>query len=144
MHDCHRANADCNNMEGTFECICHEGYVGNGIACDDIDECAGEIDHCHHFADCQNTPGSFYCECHLGYNGDGFSCIDVDECRLAYATTTSDESPEEEITYRKEFELCSINARCENTVGSYSCSCPAGWEGDGFECGDVDECTDIT
>lgn len=147
MHNCHRANADCNNMEGTYECICHDGYVGNGVACDDIDECAGDIDHCHHHADCKNTQGSFYCECHLGYNGDGFTCIDVDECRLAYATTKSDTSSDkgaEKTTYRREYELCSKNARCENTVGSYSCSCPLGWEGDGFECRDIDECTDIT
>ena len=29
---------------------------------------------------------------------------------------------------------CSDNAHCSNTVGSYTCECMAGYEGDGFNC----------
>lgn len=29
---------------------------------------------------------------------------------------------------------CSINAGCQNTAGSYSCSCVHGYEGDGINC----------
>ena len=157
MHDCYPTNANCPNMEGTYECKCYQGYAGSGVACDDVDECAGGTAYCHHFADCRNTQGSFYCECRLGYEGDGFTCVDVDECRLAYARentannstdntatdNTATENEANEIIFRRAFEMCSENAKCENTVGSYSCSCPDGWEGDGFECRDIDECTNI-
>ena len=29
-------NADCSNTEGSFECTCNEGYVGDGANCDGI------------------------------------------------------------------------------------------------------------
>ncbi|MCA9515992.1 MAG: carboxypeptidase regulatory-like domain-containing protein, partial [Myxococcales bacterium] len=35
---------------------------------------------------------------------------------------------------------CDANATCENTVGSYVCTCDDGWDGDGTSCADVDEC----
>ena len=32
-------------------------------------------------------------------------------------------------------------ATCNNTIGSYTCACTAvGYEGDGFNCTDIDEC----
>ena len=29
---------------------------------------------------------------------------------------------------------CDTNARCTNTVGSYTCVCNSAYEGDGFNC----------
>ena len=49
----------------------------------------------------------FECECNAGYSGNGMTCDDVDEC-LA--------SP------------CSETAECQNSLGSYSCACPAGFD----------------
>ncbi|XP_078346731.1 ficolin-2-like isoform X1 [Oculina patagonica] len=37
--------------------------------------------------------------------------------------------------------VCDVNADCQNTVGSYICSCKAGFTGDGKTCTDVDECS---
>ncbi len=34
-----------------------------------------------------------------------------------------------------------MNSNCENTPGAYHCSCKDGFEGDGKECQDADECT---
>jgi hypothetical protein len=31
-HDC-SLDADCINQVGTFGCVCHEGFVGNGVDC---------------------------------------------------------------------------------------------------------------
>ena len=32
---------------------------------------------------------------------------------------------------------CDVNANCSNTVGSYSCFCLSGFEGNGFNCSGV-------
>ncbi|XP_068736574.1 uncharacterized protein [Montipora capricornis] len=37
--------------------------------------------------------------------------------------------------------VCHENATCNNTLGSYQCTCKAGYAGDGKTCRDVDECT---
>jgi hypothetical protein len=39
-----------------------------------------------------------------------------------------------------ETHLCHKKAFCNNTLGGYNCTCSEGWEGDGFDCQDVDEC----
>nr|XP_058960212.1 uromodulin-like [Pocillopora verrucosa] len=36
--------------------------------------------------------------------------------------------------------VCDVNADCKNTLGSYRCSCRAGFSGDGHTCKDIDEC----
>ncbi|XP_073252207.1 uncharacterized protein [Porites lutea] len=36
---------------------------------------------------------------------------------------------------------CDVNSVCQNTVGSYKCSCNAGYTGDGKPCKDIDECS---
>ena len=37
---------------------------------------------------------------------------------------------------------CSPHANCTNLIDTYSCVCGTGWTGDGWECGDIDECAD--
>ena len=40
---------------------------------------------------------------------------------------------------------CDQNAACINKPGSYDCKCNVGFEGDGFQCKNVDECeTDLS
>ena len=52
-----------------------------------------------------------------GYSGAGTTttCMDIDECAL-------DDS-------------CDIHADCNNTEGSYECTCQAGFTGSGETCG---------
>ena len=72
---------------------------------------------------CSNVEGGFECSC-----GDGFApgpmqiCEDVDECR-------------------ERSHQCAF--RCHNTLGSYKCACPYGYQlaPDGKHCNDVDECS---
>ena len=37
---------------------------------------------------------------------------------------------------------CSANGSCQNQPGSFSCECNDGFEGDGIDCIDIDECLD--
>ena len=32
--DCHTELATCKNTNGSFICICHSGYSGNGVSCE--------------------------------------------------------------------------------------------------------------
>ena len=45
----------------------------------------------------------------------GYFLKDIDECEL-------------------ETDTCDVNAECTNTDGSYTCSCNAGYSGDGMTC----------
>ncbi|KAL1533216.1 hypothetical protein AAHA92_33133 [Salvia divinorum] len=58
----------------------------------------------------------YLCNCSNGYRGNPYlnqGCQDIDEC--ADNTTNT----------------CILNSICENDVGSYHCSCPKGYIGDG-------------
>ena len=59
--------------------------------------------------------------CTVGYAGNGFHCVDVDECS--------------ENAHERGQSPCHSQAECANAVGSYTCTCPQGWGGDGWrEC----------
>ena len=56
------------------------GYEGDGVTCNDIDECLQE-DICPEHNICQNTDGSYDCNCNPGFKSAKSGCLDVDECR---------------------------------------------------------------
>ncbi|CAH1793372.1 unnamed protein product, partial [Owenia fusiformis] len=113
-------NATCTDTIASYECTCKQGFQGDGITCEDEDECTQDVS-CHPQATCENTLGSYTCKCQVGYEGDGVSCSDVDECKSGE-------------------DNCHPLATCENTNGSFTCECPNGYEGDGVSCTDIDEC----
>ena len=104
-----------------------------GFPFTDIDECQSRNITCGINAECSNTDGSFVCTCLLGYSGDGTKCtgrashaicqkciqsycLDVDECSVLFT------------------EVCSGAEACENTEGSYTCLCTAGYTWNGTLC----------
>ncbi|MFZ4580060.1 MAG: EGF domain-containing protein [Myxococcota bacterium] len=116
------SNALCIN-NGTLAplCVCKVGYSGDGLVCDDVNECVANNGGCDANAQCTNVPGSVTCACKAGFTGDGKVCTDVNECEVGNGG-------------------CSGNATCSNTSGGFTCSCLAGYTGDGKICNDVDEC----
>jgi alpha-tubulin suppressor-like RCC1 family protein len=118
-HNC-SADATCLDAEPSFACVCNTGYSGNGVTCEDVDEC-GTSAGCHSSEVCTNFPGGRACSCPAGHAYAGGVCVDVDEC----ATNQGG---------------CHADAACTNTTGSFSCACNAGYEGDGTSCTEIDEC----
>lgn len=52
-------NAHCINNPGSYECVCLDGFTGNGLNCRDINECLVNNGGCDENAQCINTVGSF-------------------------------------------------------------------------------------
>ncbi|KAF7284743.1 hypothetical protein GWI33_021612 [Rhynchophorus ferrugineus] len=105
-------NGACENLIGTYRCICNPGYEvdESGKICTDINECEVEASVMCGGGQCKNTPGSFQCICPTGtqLNPHIFVCEDIDECREL--------GP----------EAC-FNGECINTQGSYKCECEPGF-----------------
>jgi hypothetical protein len=89
--------------------------MGDGVTCQDVDECTTNNGGCDANARCTNTPGSRTCACNTGYAGTGLACSDVNECLTGNGG-------------------CSSNATCTNTPGSRTCACNAGFTGNGVTC----------
>ena len=99
--------SECQNSEGSFQCICEQGWTG-AFCEEDINEC--EEDPCNendvlangYRQFCVNTPGSYNCACNGGRAGD--QCEeDYDECSS---------------------NPCGDNRVCTNGENGYSCACP--------------------
>ncbi|XP_017537179.1 latent-transforming growth factor beta-binding protein 4 isoform X2 [Pygocentrus nattereri] len=124
VDECHQVpapctNGRCENILGSYRCVCRTGYRLQGNTCTDVNEC--EDPQLCPGQECVNIPGSYRCaSCRSGYTFWNGQCTDVDECV---------QSP----------SLCS-NGRCENTPGSYRCICRPGFRPEGNTCADVDEC----
>ncbi|XP_072025661.1 uncharacterized protein [Amphiura filiformis] len=82
------AKSQCDNTDGSYECICDVGFVLQGSAsgrrsCADINECEDESHNdCDINAVCINNAGSFTCICkgESNFRGDGKSCEAVNPC----------------------------------------------------------------
>ncbi|XP_054530117.1 fibrillin-3 isoform X19 [Pan troglodytes] len=101
------ANGVCENLRGSYRCVCNLGYEAgaSGKDCTDMDECALNSLLCDN-GWCHNSPGSYSCSCPPGFHfwQDTEICKDVDECLS---------SP------------C-VNGVCQNLAGSYTCKCGPG------------------
>ena len=122
-----------------YRCECNQGYKLENDVCIDIDECIEDPTICGQalnettsametIGKCKNTQGHYTCNCELGFcidpeRPDQPTCINEDECALGN-------------------HQCHINAECTDMIGDYSCKCLDGFEGDGMNCIDTDECTD--
>ncbi|XP_037720229.1 uncharacterized protein LOC119553717 isoform X2 [Drosophila subpulchrella] len=157
IDECQESNGGCSgiceNMPGEYKCSCQDGYYidASGKTCVDIDECANPELSSDCQGDCENLPGSYRCVvslvekeerlnstevvespveegsdnplvvavnpplkkvCNRGFqlSIDGIKCEDINECEMT--------GPEDQ-------GVC--QQYCENTIGSFRCSCGEGY-----------------
>nr|XP_033785604.1 thrombospondin-4 [Geotrypetes seraphini] len=104
---------------------CPEGYTGNGVTCNDIDEC--RYSPCFPGVRCINTSPGFRCEaCPPGYTG-----LSIKGAGINYARTQKQVCTDINECDNGRNGGCVANSQCINTVGSYRCGlCNAGYTGD--------------
>lgn len=140
---CSPQTSTCENTIGSYRCRCKVGFRdadGSGKHCIDVDECGEKTNLCEQ--NCINTFGSYKCGCRRGYRlVDAHRCEDIDECHegdIINQVAFSRFRHSEEEGHPK---LC--QAGCENTLGSYLCTCPGGYNlVHNHHCVDIDECTE--
>ncbi|XP_029296018.1 thrombospondin-4a [Cottoperca gobio] len=124
---CFRQNMCIHSESGGFQCApCPEGYTGDGVHCDDVDEC--QFKPCYPGVRCVNTAPGFRCEkCPLGYSGPEINGVGV-----AYAKSHKQVCEDiDECLDPPENEDCTANSHCYNTIGSFRCGeCKTGFTGD--------------
>uniref|UniRef100_A0A2C9KAY6 Uncharacterized protein n=1 Tax=Biomphalaria glabrata TaxID=6526 RepID=A0A2C9KAY6_BIOGL len=139
----------CTNTPGSFQCSCQAGYSMVNDVCTDVDECSTNSHKCGQ--QCTNQDGYYTCSCNVGYklgadnmtcedcpspfygkdcaqkcecNGHG-SCHSVSGCVCnehwsgLHCTQDVDECLKS--------NPCPSGQLCNNTIGSYVCSCPVGF-----------------
>ena len=72
-------------------------------------------------------------------------CRDIDECSIhvAYLHDREVDRGKQKISYEKQRGFghkCSADSTCTNTMGSYKCACKPGFNGNGRQCSQIDEC----
>ncbi|BFZ06474.1 hypothetical protein BsWGS_09513 [Bradybaena similaris] len=113
--DCHQY-AVCNLT--SFKCVCQTGFQGDGYNCSDINECADGTAKCVENAVCRNFPGGYNCTC-----DDTRNYVWVANACVLFCYSDNN---------------CDVpRARCN---ASNSCECIPGYEGNGVNCTDIDEC----
>ncbi|XP_077970402.1 uncharacterized protein LOC120328603 isoform X9 [Styela clava] len=123
-------DAPCNDAKApeigyTCNITCEEGQTLLDNTCFNTDFCKNEtLNQCK--GKCSSVGTGVVCSCDPGYvlnATDSITCDDINECDTSGKCTAT-------------------NTICNNTIGSYSCICKDGYNGNpAIGCSDINECT---
>lgn len=140
VDECHESAAHtpcstkCINLPGSFTCApCPAGQTGNGVSCQDMDECKTNNGGCSQspLVDCINTFGSYHCgDCPIGWTGDGRTCERSAPAPVPASGSSSELSTISSCAQRR--SQCHPAANCFEISGTAVCSCPTGMVGTGY------------
>ncbi|KAK6969982.1 fibrillin-3, partial [Biomphalaria glabrata] len=159
-------NQVCMVVDGVASCGCNTGYTNSSdTLCTDINECSLVNKPCSQ--SCQNTDGGFLCSCYPGYklDEDKVACI---ECNQPYygincsktcvcngrgkcnnvrgcecITGWNGDNCNQDVDECATNGACLLGQICVNTLGSFKCECPSGFENISGQCQDINECLDV-
>ncbi|XP_052067581.1 uncharacterized protein LOC127706896 isoform X1 [Mytilus californianus] len=132
------SRAGCiNKGSGSYECLdCPVGFIGDGVTCADIDECA--LHHpCWNTSACINTVPGYQClACPYGYTGTYEDGLAWNNTVRVFELMNQELAPLQEQICVDINECLTDNGRCDplspcvNTIGSYYCGfCAEGYAG---------------
>lgn len=89
-------NATCDDSKPLGQqCTCKPGFAGDGMTCNDNNECQMDMGDCDPNANCNNTVGAYTCTCKGGFRATGTMMGKVGECEQIWVQQTIiDESPD--------------------------------------------------
>jgi Calcium-binding EGF domain/EGF domain len=155
-------NAKCSLVRGLAKCLCAEGFILQGGACIDKDECSPR-NPCGRGAICINYLGGYTCQCGNGMSGDpykgeckesnalvqcsakkpcpsGEKCVanaggsNVCVCTQGHTRdSVSKQCRDIDECVENHKPACGLNALCKNLPGSYECVCAEGYYGNPYE-----------
>jgi hypothetical protein len=131
------ANAACTNTDGSFTCACNSGYDGDGLSCANVNECVTKLvdDHDGFTSPCRLCVENVDGECYWSWDTVCDLCADGTGSDWCPPNSCNDECVVSMATHN-----CDALATCADTDGSFTCTCPTGYDGDGTTCTDIDEC----
>ncbi|KAM4587188.1 stabilin-1 [Odontesthes bonariensis] len=124
MEHCH-IHAYCTHTGLSTQCVCRDGYDGDGHSCTPINQCLkSSRGGCDANAECVYVgPGNVSCVCAEGWTGDGRVCVEINNCQLESRGG------------------CSPNADCNHIgPGQSECVCKNGYMGNGKVCDLLNPC----
>jgi len=165
-HPCD-VTATCRDVGFSYECICPQGYTGyfsgeeDNHTCTDTNECE-VLDNLESFVlnnfdawkddvvDCRKENPFDDCSINSTYiqnftkmleaNYQSYNVVSTEGNYLKqmYGDVISDEV----LNIVTSYFPCDVNSVCNNSIGSYECSCDDGFRGNETGCVDINECFD--
>nr|XP_012544559.2 low density lipoprotein receptor isoform X1 [Bombyx mori] len=74
VNDC-SPYASCVPADNTYQCVCQEGYLGDGYNCSQEINCRTDPYMCSPHASCIKNIEGYECECNNAYEGNGTFCV---------------------------------------------------------------------